>query len=118
MGIGLTCDYCKENEAIGVYAADHGPFSLAECEECLEHRNLRTKGNALSKWGRLGDKAFDEYKYLNQSEPKVHFNGEYILLREFIKILTEDDVHIIMGENPLKEIIVERLKNEIWEDLP
>src|SRR5690606_28986744 len=49
------CDFCKINDEIGVYATDHGPFSLSYCKECLNHRNIRTLYNGLSKWARLGN---------------------------------------------------------------
>jgi len=109
----LICDYCNVNVAVGVYAADHGPFSLAQCEECLKHPNLRTIGNGLSKWGRFGESAFSEYKDLNGSEPKVYFNGEYMLLRDFVTIINEDHINSFTWiSDILKGQILDRLNKQ------
>jgi DNA-binding CsgD family transcriptional regulator len=105
----LMCDFCKVNEAKGIYAVDHGPFSLAYCEECLKHPNIRTLGNGLSKWGRFGDKAFDEYHTLDNPEPNVYFNGEYITLRELINVISIEDVEDCFGRNPLASVVKDRL---------
>lgn len=106
-----TCNFCKEKESVGVYATDHGPFSLAYCEKCLNHDNIRTIGNALSKYARYGDKAFGEYNEI--SEPNVYFKGKYILLRELIKIITVDDVErIFPKEHGLYSLIIDKITNK------
>ena len=109
----LMCNFCRENESVGVYAVDHGPFSLAYCEVCLKHSNIRTIGNALSKYGRFGDIAFNEYTELNKSEPQVYFKGKYILLRELIKIINVNDVEkVFPKEHGLYPLIMGKLNND------
>ena len=104
------CDFCREREIEGVYATDHGPFSLGYCEECLKHPNIRTLGNGLSKWGRFGESAFNEYKDYNGSEPKVYFNGEYMLLRDFVTIINEEHINNFTWlSDVLKGQILDRL---------
>ena len=105
------CNFCKENESVGVYATDHGPFSLAYCEECLNHPNIRTISNALSKYARFGNKAFDEYN--EKAEPNIYFKSEYVLLRELIKIITVDDVErIFPKEHGLYSLIIDKITNK------
>ncbi len=110
------CGFCNEREIIGVYAADHGPFSLGYCDECLKVSNIRTKFNGLSKYGRFGDRAFTEYEELNGSEPMIHYNGNYIKLREYVTLLTSEDVEELLtfmgDENSLKNIIVNKFKED------
>lgn len=107
----MKCDFCRERESKGVYATDHGPFSLAYCEECLKHPNIRTLGNGLSKWARFDDKSFDEYKIMNEEEPNVYFKGEYMLLRDLVKVITVDDVDEYFGDK--KSSLIELIKDKI-----
>ena len=106
------CDFCREREIEGVYATDHGPFSLGYCEECLKHPNIRTLGNGLSKWARFGDKAYNEYKELNGEEPNVYFKGKYMLLRDLVEVITVDDVDVYFGQrnDSLVQLIKEKIK--------
>lgn len=112
MEIEEICDFCEINNAIGVYACDHGPFSQYYCEECLMHKNIRTLYNGLSKWARLGDIVFNEYadeEWLG-CEPNVFFNGEYMSLRDLIKIITVKDVEEHLNfKNSLVDLIIKRL---------
>lgn len=108
----LKCDFCKINDSVGVYATDHGPFSLAYCQECLNHKNIRTIGDGLSKWARFGDKTFDEYKDDEWSgcEPNVFFKEKYITLRELVKLITIQDVEeYFKTKTTLVELIISRL---------
>ena len=112
----LICDFCRKNDSVGVYATDHGPFSLSYCDECLKHKNIRTLGNALSKWARFGEKAFDEYKSDEWSgcEPNVFFKDKYISLRELVKIITIDDVEeYFKTKTHLVELIISKLKERM-----
>jgi hypothetical protein len=109
----MKCDFCEVNESVGAYATDHGPFSLCYCEECLKHPNLRTMDNALSKWGRFGDRAFDEYASEEWSgcEPQVYYNGNYIPLRELVDIIDEDFIiNNFPNESPILTQIINRFK--------
>jgi hypothetical protein len=109
----LKCDFCETNDSIGVYATDHGPFSLSYCEECFKHYNLRTIGNALSKWGRFGDDAFEEYKEINGCEPQVYFNNNYISLRNLVEIIDISDVDKIFSDiDFLRNLIIDRLNEK------
>lgn len=95
----FKCDFCKTNDSIGVYATDHGPFSLRYCQTCLEHSNVRTIFNACSKYFRFGEIVFDECKERNGAEINVYYKGEYVLLRDLIKNLDYELVenHIPKG---------------------
>jgi len=105
------CDFCEKNDSVGVYATDHGPFSLSYCEECLKHKNIRTIFNGLSKWARFGDIAFEEYSDSCGCEPNVFFKGEYISLRELVKLITIKDVEeYFKTKNPMVELIISKLK--------
>jgi hypothetical protein len=112
----LICDFCEENKMKGVYATDHGPFSLCYCSECLKHKNIRTKFNGLSKWARFGEKAFDEYKseeWLGV-EPNVYFKGEYMLLRDMVDIVTLDDIENMMPKDIwLYPMVIEKIKQRL-----
>lgn len=112
----FKCDFCEINDSVGVYATDHGPFSLSYCEECLKHKNIRTLYNALSKWARFGDKAFDEYTHEEWCgcEPNVFFKGEYILLRDLVKIITVKDVEEhLKVKNLIVDLIIRKLEERI-----
>lgn len=112
----LICDFCKEHEAIGVYATDHGPFSLAYCEECLKHPNLRIIGNGLSKWARLGDVVFEEYKSAEWlgCEPQVYYKGEYIQLRKFVEMLNEEIINELIPKTDwLKELLLNKINKQL-----
>lgn len=107
------CDFCRERESISVYAVDHGPFSLAYCDECLKHPNIRTVFNALSKFIRLGYVVFDEYKDLNGAEPNVYYNGRYISLRELVEIIDVAGVEKYVPKNSfLYPILIDKLNSE------
>lgn len=88
----LTCDFCLINDYVGVYATDYAPISLSYCDECLKYKNIRTIGSGLLKWARFGDKSFEEYSDLLGCEPTVFFKGNYITLRNLIKIITVNDI--------------------------
>lgn len=112
----LICNFCNERVSVGVYATDHGPFSLAYCEECLNHKNIRTIGNGLSKWARFGDKSFEEYKGEEWCgcEPNVYFNDKYITLRELVKIITIEDVEKYFKiKTSLIDLIISKLKDRM-----
>jgi hypothetical protein len=106
------CDFCREREIKGVYATDHGPFSLGYCGDCLKKPNIRTLANGLSKWARFGDKAYDEHKLMNGGEPNVYFKGEYMLLRDLIDIITIEDVDEYFGNRNdwLTQLIKEKIQ--------
>lgn len=107
------CNFCRKNEMSGVYAADHGPFSLGYCNKCLKHPNIRTMGNAISKYGRFGEDSFNEYVELNGVEPNVYLNDKYITLREMVKIIKIEEVEdYINKEHPVYLLFIDRLKNE------
>jgi hypothetical protein len=55
----LTCEVCKENEAIGVASSCLGPMSNAYCKRCLEHQaeplwmfecTLEEVGEEVAEW--------------------------------------------------------------------
>ncbi len=108
----MMCDFCKVNESTGVYATDHGPFSLAYCDECLDHTNIRTINNALSKYARFDDEvAFREYYDRYGVEPNVYYNGKYMLLRELVKIVDENDIEkYFPKENFIYLLLMDKLR--------